>query len=390
MERLRGFKDKNLIKVVTGIRRCGKSTLLEMFREELIADGVPESRIVTVNFEDFDFAHLKDPAALHAYVKERLAEGEMTYIFLDEIQNVKDFPLVLDSLYIKKNTDIYVTGSNAYMLSGEIATLISGRYVEIRVLPFSFKEYLDSVGKEGGLSAKYLEYIKTSSFPYASELRGNSTALLDYLNGIYSTVLLKDIVGRYGIADTMMLESVIRFIFDNIGSELSTKRISNIMTSDGRKIDTKTVEKYLSALMESFILYKAGRFDIKGGQYLKTLEKYYVVDIGLRRLLLGEKGMDVGHILENIVYLELIRRGFKVYVGKSGSYEVDFVASDSSGVSYYQVAASVRDNLTLERELRPLENIKDHRPKYLLTLDEDPNADYGGIMKINALDFLLS
>lgn len=390
MARLESLKDKQVIKVITGIRRCGKSTLLEMFRERLLLCGVPESRIISVNLEDFDFAELKEPKALHEYVKTRLARDEMTYVFLDEIQNVQNFPAVVDSLFIKKNIDLYITGSNAYMLSSEIATLISGRYIEIKMLPLSFKEYVSFCGNRTDLGKKYIDYLKNSGFPYTTALSGSDKDVLDYLNGIYSTVILKDVVGRRAIADPLMLESVIRFVFDNVGSMLSTKKISDVMTSYGRKIDVRTVERYLSALMECFLIYQAKRYDIKGHQYLKTLEKYYSVDMGLRRMLLGDSGSDVGHMLENVVYLELLRRGYRVYVGKVGETEVDFAAMDQNGITYFQVAASVRDEATLRRELLPLQKIQDHRPKYILTLDEDPEADYDGIRRMNALDFLLS
>ena len=390
MTRLESLKDKQVIKVITGIRRCGKSTLLEMFRERLLLCGVPESRIISVNLEDFDFAELKEPKALHEYVKTRLVRDEMTYVFLDEIQNVQNFPAVVDSLFIKKNIDLYITGSNAYMLSSEIATLISGRYIEIKMLPLSFKEYVSFCGNRTDLGKKYIDYLKNSGFPYTTALSGSDKDVLDYLNGIYSTVILKDVVGRRAIADPLMLESVIRFVFDNVGSMLSTKKISDVMTSDGRKIDVRTVERYLSALMECFLVYQAKRYDIKGHQYLKTLEKYYSVDMGLRRMLLGDSGSDAGHMLENVVYLELLRRGYRVYVGKVGETEVDFAAMDQSGITYFQVAASVRDEATLRRELLPLRKILDHRPKYILTLDEDPEADYDGIRRMNALDFLLS
>lgn len=389
LDKLIAFKDKQLIKVVTGIRRCGKSTLLELYQNWLSEHGVEESQILSINFEDIDFEELTDYRKLYAYLKERLSQDKMTYIFLDEIQNVKEFPKVVDSLYIKKNVDIYITGSNAYMLSSEIATLISGRYVQIEMLPLSFKEYMESTGSMADRGVKYTEYLENSSFPYTLELKGQPDEIRDYLEGLYNTIVVKDIVNRKKITDTMMLKSVLRFVFDNIGNPLSSKKIADTMTSDGRKIDTKTVEKYLEALLESYILYQAKRYNIKGKQYLKTLEKYYVVDIGLRYMLLGSRQMDAGHILENVVYLELIRRGYDVYVGKIDAFEVDFVAQNSRGIQYYQVALSVRDKQTLERELRPLLSIRDHYPKVILTLDDDPEVQYDGIRRINARDWLL-
>lgn len=391
VESLIGFKDKHIIKIITGIRRCGKSTLLEIFQQYLLNSGIEASQIIYINFEDYDNRHLCSPDALHAYVKEHMAVNKKTYVFLDEVQNVSEFQRVVDSLYVKKNFDIYLTGSNAYMLSGELATLLSGRYVEIEMLPLSFKEYVDFTGDVRELQRKYISYQENSSFPYALELNGNQKQIYEYLRGIYSTVVLKDVVGRYKITDTMMLESIIRFIFDNIGNQLSTKSISNSLNSEGRKIDVKTLEKYLQALMDSYIIYQAKRYNIKGKQYLKTLEKYYVVDIGMRYMLLGKKGTDIGHILENIVYLELLRRGYQVYIGKIDELEVDFVAMNQNGINYFQVAATVREQTTLQRELAPLKKIPDNYPKYILTLDDDPEGDYDGIRRINVLDwFILS
>lgn len=389
LDKLIAFKDKQIIKIVTGVRRCGKSTLMEMFQDYLLSCGIRGEQIVSINFEDYDYMELRDPRQLYVYIKERLLQNEMTYIFFDEIQQVRDFPAVVDSLFIKKNVDVYLTGSNAGMLSSEIATLIAGRYIEIAMLPLSFKEYVESTGNRHELARKYTEYLSLSSFPYALELKGEPKLLLDYLSGIYNTIVLKDIITRKGISDPMMLESVIRFTFDNIGNMLSTKRISDTMTSDGRKIDVKTVEKYLSALLECFILYRAKRYNIRGRQFLKSMEKYYVVDIGLRRLLLGTRSFDVGHILENVVYLELLRRGKEIYVGKMDDLEVDFVTMEENGLCYYQVAATVREQKTFEREVASLRTINDHYPKYILTLDEDPEADYDGIRRLNVLDWLM-
>lgn len=389
LKKLIAFRDKQLIKVVTGVRRCGKSTLLKTYQEWLREQGVEASRIISINFEDIDYEELTDYRKLYDYLKEHLNPERMTYIFLDEIQNVADFPKVVDSLYIKNNVDIYMTGSNAYMLSSEIATLISGRYVQIEMLPFSFKEYMESTGSMNDRGVKYTEYLENSSFPQTLELKGQPDEIRDYLEGLYNTIVVKDIVNRKKITDTMMLKSLLRFVFDNIGNPLSSKKIADTMTSAGRKIDVKTVEKYLEALTESYILYQAKRYNIKGKQYLKTLEKYYVVDVGLRFMLLGSKQMDAGHILENVVYLELLRRGYDVYVGKINEFEVDFVAQNSRGTSYFQVALTVRDEKTLQQELRPLQSIRDHYPKMILTLDEDPETQYDGIRRVNARDWLL-
>jgi predicted AAA+ superfamily ATPase len=389
LDQLIGYRDKQVIKIITGIRRCGKSTLLALFRQYLTEDGVPPENMVTVNFEDYDNRSLCEPDALHDYIKARAAARGKTYVFLDEIQNVSEFQRVVDSLHLRKNLDLYLTGSNAWLLSGDLATLLSGRYVEIEMLPLSFREYVSATGGAGNLSRKYVEYLENGSFPGALEFEGNQKHILGYLQGVYDSVALKDVVGRYKIPDTMMLESLIRFAFDNIGSQLSTKSISNAMNADGRKIDVKTVERYLRALMDSFILYQAKRYNIKGKQYLKTLEKYYAVDIGMRYLLLGKRGVDVGHILENVIYLELLRRGYQVYIGKVDELEVDFVAMDPSGRTYFQVAATVREQTTLERELAPLRKIADHYPKVILTLDDDPDADYDGIRRMNALEWLM-
>lgn len=389
LNQLMMFKDKELIKVITGIRRCGKSTLLQIFQDSLKQSGVANEQIISINFEDIDYEELTDYKKLYRYLKERLHPEKMTYIFLDEIQNVKEFPKLVDSLYIKKNVDLYLTGSNANMLSSEIATLLSGRYVQIEMLPLSFKEYWEATGRSEDRGIKYTEYLKNSSFPYALQLRGQEEAIRIYLDGIYHTVLLKDILSRKKISDPMMLKSILRFVFDNIGNTLSSKKIADTMTSDGRKIDAKTVDKYLEALVESYIIYEAKRFNIKGKQYLKTMEKYYVVDIGLRYLLLGSKQADMGHVLENMVYLELLRRGYRVYVGKINDWEVDFVAQKDGETSYYQVALTVREQIMLERELRSLQEIKDHYPKYLLHLDEDPEMHFEGIRVLNARDWLL-
>ena len=388
MERLRGWRAKQVIKVVTGVRRCGKSFLLEMFQEWLQTQGVPAERIVSVNLEDRDNKPLRNPDALHSYIKDRLKLGEMTYVFVDEVQLCEDFPEVIDSIYIRPDVDIYITGSNANLLSHEIATLLSGRYVEIKMLPLSFREFVEMRG-DGERSRLYAEYVGKSSFPYAGELLDTPRELEDYLEGLYNTILLKDIAQRRKIPDLLMLDSVTKFVFDSIGSELSTRKIAGALTSDGRKSDSRTIERYLDALLECFLIYKAERYDVKGKQLLKTLEKYYVVDVGLRRHLLSGRSQDVGHILENVVFLELLRRGYKVHIGKVGSLEVDFVAENANGTEYYQVAATVRDHATQERELAPFGKIRDHHPKFLLTLDEDPADNIDGIRKLNALDWLL-
>lgn len=388
LERIIAFKDKPVIKLLTGIRRCGKSTLMEIYKEWLLDHGVEASQIVSVNFEDFDNFGLRESYALYAYVKEHLAEDKMTYVFFDEIQHVKDFPDVVNSLHIKRNVDLYITGSNARLLSGEIATLLSGRYVEISMLPLSFKEYLEGLGESASLQEIYAQYASYGAFPFTLFLP-TPAEKLSYLSSIYDSVIVKDIMLRHKISDPLMLESVTRFAADNIGNILSSKKIADTMTTDGRKIDQKTVERYLSALGEAFVLYRVGRYNIRGRQLLKSLDKYYLVDMGLRYVLLGSRSYDVGRVLENVVYLELVRRGKKVYVGKIDNLEVDFVTTDNDGITYYQVAASVRDEDTLKRELASLKRIDDSYPKYILTLDEDPDSDYDGIRRTNAIKWLL-
>lgn len=388
LDKLIAFKDKKLIKVITGIRRCGKSTIMEIFRDWLLNNGVSPEQILYLNFEDYDNIELRNPLALHQYIKPLILSDKPTYIFFDEIQHVKDFPDIINSINLKPNVDLYVTGSNAYMLSNEIATLLSGRYVEIAMLPLSFKEYVEGCGGSDNLEKAYTNYITQSSFPYTLAL-DRPKDITDYLNGVYNTVVMKDIISRKKIQDVMMLESVIRFVADNIGNMLSTKRIADIMTADGRKIDQKTVEKYLTSLCETFFVYEAKRYNVKGKQLLKTLGKYYLVDVGLRRMLLGGRSFDAGRLLENVVYLELLRRQKSVYIGKIDNLEVDFVAIDVNDIVYYQVAATVRDEATLKRELSSLQQINDQYPKYILTLDEDPEADYDGIKRINALKWLM-
>lgn len=388
LNKLIAFKDKNLIKVITGIRRCGKSTIMEIYRDWLKEQGVSTDQIVYLNFEDYDNFELRNPKNLYAYIKPLLIEDKMNYLFFDEIQHVQDFPDIINSLNLKPNVDIYITGSNAYMLSSEIATLLSGRYIEIAMQPLSFKEYVDGTGEYDNLQKAYNDYITRSSFPYTLELNTNSE-VSDYLTGLYNTIVVKDIMSRKRLPDVMMLESVIRFTADNIGNILSTKRIADIMTADGRKIDQKTVERYLNSLCETFFVYEAKRYNIKGKQLLKTLGKYYLVDIGLRRMLLGSRSFDAGRILENVVYFELLHRQKKVYVGKNDNLEVDFVAIDENNIAYYQVAATVRDESTLKRELASLQQINDQYPKYILTLDDDPVADYDGIKRINALKWMM-
>lgn len=386
LEKLKKWKDKDLIKVITGIRRCGKSTLFELYIRYLKSIGIEEDHIISINFENPD-NEFEDYKELYKYVKEQIKDKKQYYIFLDEIQNVTKFQKAVDGLYILKNVDLYITGSNAYLLSGELATLLTGRYVEIKMYPLSFKEYVNYYGKEAD-ERTYLNYINRSSFPYALNLEEESE-IDTYLDALYNTIILKDVAQRKKITDTSILKTITKFMFNNIGNCLSIKKIADTLKSDGRSISVHTVENYLEALVESYVLNKTPRFDVKGKQYLQSGEKYYATDVTMRYALLGRRNIDAGHILENIVYLELIRRGYKVYVGKTGEKEVDFVAENKEGFTYFQVAYTTREESTLERELSPLQGISDHYPKYILTMDIDPISDYNGIKKINVLDWLL-
>lgn len=386
MDKLISLKDKNIIKVLTGIRRCGKSTILNQFKNYLIENGIKNENIISINFEDNNNNNLLDGEILHKYIMEHTDSNTKNYIFLDEIQNVVGFEKCIDSLLLREYLDIYITGSNSYMLSSELATFLTGRYIQIHVLPLSFQEYLSYYGETDELK-KYNDYITYGGFPYLINIDNNNEKL-EYLDSVYNTVLVKDVVSRKKINDILILESLCRFLFDNIGSYISTKKISDTLASYGRKNSVHTIEEYLNALVESYILYKVNRYDIKGKQLLKTQEKYYLSDIGLRTYLLGKSfDKNLGHILENIIFLELKRRGYKIYIGKNDLTEVDFVVETNDELVYIQVALSVRDEDTLERELRPLESINDHFRKYIITLDYDTNI-YNGIKQISAMDFL--
>ena len=389
LEELKRWKDQNLIKVVTGIRRCGKSTLFDLFITDLLKEGVQKEQINKINLEDPDY-HFSNYMELYQFIVNQLQEEKKYYVFLDEVQNVVDFQKAVDGLYIKKNVDLYITGSNAYLLSGELATLLSGRYVEIKMLPLSFKEFV-SAFESNNISMLFLDYMQYGGMPgNIPILKKNPNDLDRYLDGIFSTVVYKDIMSRKQITDKSLLENILKFLFDSIGSPISTKKISDTLTSKGISTSNHTVENYITAFVESFLIYKAERFDVKGKNLLVRDYKYYSVDTGLRSYLLGKKAdSDMGHILENIVYLELLRRGYKVYVGKVDDLEIDFVAQNREGLKYYQVALSVRDEIVLERELKSLRKTGDFYPKYLLVYDMDLAADYDGIKKINIIEWLL-
>lgn len=385
LEKLKKLKDMQIIKVITGFRRCGKSTLLCQFQNYLRECGTDNSQIISINFEKLEFEDLLDYKKLYKYVNERLHPDKTTYIFLDEIQLVKGYQKAVDSLFVKENVDLYITGSNAQMLSGELATLLSGRFIEIEMLPLSFAEFYELIG--GDRRDAWKRYFTNGGLPYTAYIN-DEEILHDYLLGIYNTVLLKDVVERKKIQDIPLLKSVIRFMLDNIGNIVSSKKISDSLVSYGRKTTSVTVENYIQSLSEAYLVYEADRYDVKGKQYLKSLEKYYVVDVGLRKLLLGNKNTDIGHILENIVYLELLRRGYNVSIGKVDTLEIDFIAEKDGDKEYYQVSASVLDPITFEREIAPLRKVSDNYPKYIITMDE-LSSNNDGIKQINVIDFLL-
>ena len=394
-------KDRQIIKVVSGVRRCGKSTLFEIYKDFLLENGVEKNQIISINFEDMDYEELTDYKKLYEYIKSKMIGDKKNYIFLDEIQHVDKFEKVVDSLFIKENTDLYITGSNAYFMSSELATLLSGRYIELKMLPLSFKEYYqakleyEKMEQQENRTLKtliqyYNEYIVNSSFPYTLQLDSDLKNIHEYLSGIYNSVLLKDIVARLKISDVMRLESVVKYIFDNIGNLTSLSKIANTLTSMGRKTDAKTIEKYIRGLTDSLLVHEVSRYNIKGKEFLSTLSKYYVTDLGLRQMILGNRNIDMGHILENIIYLELLRKKGNVYVGQFDKNEIDFVVINSNEIEYYQVALTVLDENTLKRELDAFKNIKDNYPKYLITLDDVMvNTDYDGIKVVNALEWLL-
>ncbi len=397
LDQLWAWKDEQLIKVVTGIRRCGKSTLLKQFQNRLQNTGIGEEQIISINFEDLDNEPLLDYKELYRYIKERLCENKMNYIFLDEIQNVSSFEKVVDSLYVKDNTDVYVTGSNAYMLSSDLATLLSGRYVEISMLPFSFREYVTITGMQE--EQAFTEYMKTGGIPYVAVMDRTDEKVDQYLEGIYNTVIVRDIEerqlrkeklsGKRNITDIALLKTLARYLASVVGSPVSMRSITDYLISSGRKISPNTVNDYVEALIESFIFYPAERFDIVGKQLLKVNRKMYIVDLGLRNLILPRKKYDLGFSVENIVYFELLRRGYRVNIGKYGSTEVDFVAQKQGVVSYYQVTADMTAEETFEREMRPLRSIRDNYEKIVLTLDRFSLGNYEGIKVMNVIEWLL-
>ena len=389
LEQLKRFKDKKVIKVTTGIRRCGKSSLYNLFIDYLKSEeGILDNQIIHIRLDDGEHDDLVNHADLYKYINERLCKDKTNYVFLDEVQLVDEFQKACNALYSKDNVDLYITGSNSSLLSGELATYLTGRFVEIKMLPLSFKEYVSVRGEED-LARKYNEYLTTSSFPGAMEYNSVQD-VRTYLDGIYNSAILKDVVTRYRISDVASLNKLVKFMYDNIGHAYSAATIEAALKEEKKSISAPTIDNYIDNLKSAYILYEARRYDIKGKEYLKAPTKYYIPDIGLRYYLLGSKGTDMGFVLENVVYLELIRRGYDVAVGKVYGQEVDFVAMDKNqDPIYIQVSYKTDNPDTLARELKSLEMINDNNPKYLITLDDEPYASFNGVKRINALDWLL-
>lgn len=399
LQKLIAWKDEQIIKVVTGIRRCGKSTLLDLYKGYLKENGIGDEQIISVNFEDLENERLQDYRVLYAYFTERLCKGKTTYIFLDEIQKVEGFEKVVDSLYIKENVDVYITGSNSWLLSGELATLLSGRYVEINMLPFSFAEFCQSHGGSDE-DRLFAEYMSDGAFPYIATMDRTKEKIDMYLEGIYNTVIVKDVEERQRrrekdpnkrkVTDIALLKNISKFLANSVGSPVSVKKIADYITSSGRKVSQNTVDDYIEALVQAYIFYRAARYDVEGKQLLKQNGKLYIVDLGLRRYLLPKRNYDLGYSLENIIFLELLRRGYQVNVGKADSTEIDFVARKDDILEYYQVTASLTEQTTFEREIAPLRRIRDNYPKKILTLDRFTLGNYEGIEVVNAIDWLLN
>lgn len=397
LDQLINWKDEQVIKVVTGIRRCGKSTLLLQFQQWLKENGVTDEQIVSVNFEELEYEELLDYKKLYQYLKERLVSGKTTYIFLDEIQKVSCFEKVVDSLYVKPNVDLYITGSNAYMLSGDLATLLTGRYVEIKMLPLSFGEFLSMTGLEP--EQGFPEYLRSGGMPYIATMNRTDEKVSTYLEGIYNTVIVKDIEDRQArkesdpskrkITDIALLKTIAKYLASVIGNPVSVRSITDYLISNGRKISPNTVNDYVEALTESFIFYPAERFDIVGKQLLRANRKMYIVDLGLRNHILPRRSYDLGFSLENMVYFELLRRGYKVTIGRVGNTEVDFVAEKQGAYEYFQVTADMTAKETFDREIRPLENIRDNYEKTILTMDRLTPGNYNGIQARYLLDWLI-
>lgn len=386
LQKLEKLANKQIIKVLTGVRRCGKSSLLQLFQQQLLADGVQPEQIQAINFEDLAFSKLTDYQELYRYLSQRLLPDQMNYIFLDEIQNVPNFEKAVDSLFIKSNVDLYITGSNAFMLSGELATLLSGRYIEIPVYPLSFKEFVQAKPDQS-LQESYQQYLLRGGFPFALQLPDDES-FRDYIDGVVNTVLVKDVLARKDKSDSTLVRRLAAFLTDTAGSLTSPKKIAGTLTSMGQKTTPNTVASYLELLENAFLFYRCDRFDIGRKKYLSINPKYYTVDISLRRALVGQKRPNKGSQLETIVYQELRRRGYEIYVGVMQQTEVDFVVVKDGRREYYQVSLSLDDEQTYQREVRSLRLIDDNYPKIILT--EDPgHFDDQGISQVNIIDWLM-
>ena len=398
LEKLLAWKDEPVIKVITGIRRSGKSTLLSLFKDWLLANNIQENQIISINFEDLAFENLCDYKLLYEYIINKLESNQKYYILLDEIQRVDSFEKAINSLQLKENIDIYLTGSNAFILSGELATYLSGRYIEISILPFSFAEYTELNPNENK-EIVFNEYLKVGGFPYIATIDKTNEKITMYLEGIYNTIILKDIEERQKrresdptkrkVTDIALLKNIAKFLAHSIGNPISIKSISDYINSSGRKVSQNTIVDYLEVMTDSFIFYPVDRFDIQGKQLMKTSPKYYIVDLGIRNYLITKKEYDLGFCLENIVFLELLRRGYKINIGKLETLEVDFICQKNSLLQYIQVTASMADEKTFLREITPLKNIKDNYPKMILTLDQYSIGNYDGIEVVNIIDWLL-
>ncbi|MGN1324073.1 MAG: ATP-binding protein [Bacilli bacterium] len=391
LNRLIEAKDTEFIKVITGVRRSGKSTLLLMFKDHLLNNNVKEENIIHINFESARYDEIKNYKDLYNYVKSKLSKGK-NYILLDEVQNIDSWEKAVNSINVDFNVDIYITGSNAYLLSSELATLLSGRYIEIKMYPLSFKEFLEFNNYDmTKIEDKFNEYLKYGGLPAITHIKDKPDLIMTYLNDIYNTIVKKDVLERNKINDIALLENIIRYISSNIGSQISANKISDYLNSNKivEKSNHQTVDNYLKMLENAFIVYKAERSDIKSKNILKTLGKYYIADTGLRNIILGFRNIDEGHLLENVIYLELLRRGYKVSIGKTLDYEVDFVAENVNEIKYYQVSQSIKDEKVKMRELRSLKSISDNYEKTILTMDKTINNDYNGIKVVNIIDFLL-
>ena len=392
LKQLLSWKDQNIIKVLTGIRRCGKSTILKLYQEYLSNNGIDPSQIISINFEELEYEDLQDYKKLYQYIKDRLVENKMMYIFLFEIQNVPSYEKVVDSLHVKENIDIYITGSNSYIFSGQLATYLSGRYIEIPVLPLSFKEvYNPQTNKEEA----FQKYIKTGGFPYINQIQLLNEQIDMYLEGIYNTVIVKDIEERINrknsksVTDIALLKAISKYLSSVVGSPVSIRSITNYFKSNERTISPNTISNYVEALCESYLYYPVEVMDVSGKEVLKSNKKYYIVDPGIRNYILPKQFYDLGFTIENIVYLELLRRRYNVNIGRSGRTEVDFIAKRNDVYTYIQVTASLVDENTFNREIRPLKQIEDNYEKIILTLDRYTLGNYEGIKVINIVDWLL-